>query len=415
MGMVVQAIADNFVVTAGLNSLREVCARCPLAMSETLLQSLMDDYKNNKEKSAMVAGRSLLGLFREINPLLLKKRDRGKGVTVNIKEFSARKYGEVTVHETIDGADLFARKVANGDDRGGDEDEEGRKGTVTMRNGRTRLSLRMRRKKESPRRVGRRIRKSDVEDDDAWAGWEEASLDSDDAESGGEWEDLNGSDVEEGEEGEEDDAESDAKDGEDGEDEDEPHSPRKKLKTAPKKRPAIGPKQAKYLEKMGRTSGLQEKDEAMALEAKTMATTQIFTDEQFVKMKELATQRRAEKMVGARPGSFKDEEDDDSEEEDPNIVDVRRITSGVKRKMTYDERLEHAQAGREGRAKFGSRMGLKKEEKGSSTTNREKEKKTKAFMMIVHKRTVKGKAKRSLREKQKILRAHITKQKKKGH
>jgi protein SDA1 len=56
---VVQAIADHFVwsnsavevVTAGLNGLREICSRCPLAMPEALLHSLLEDYKNNRDKS----------------------------------------------------------------------------------------------------------------------------------------------------------------------------------------------------------------------------------------------------------------------------------------------------------------------------------------------------------------------------
>ena len=81
---VVRAIADNFiwgncsgeVICAGLNGLREICVRCPLAMPESLLQSLLDDYKNHREKGVMMAGRSLLGLFREINPEMLKRKDR---------------------------------------------------------------------------------------------------------------------------------------------------------------------------------------------------------------------------------------------------------------------------------------------------------------------------------------------------
>ena len=80
-------------------------------------------------------------------------------------------------------------------------------------------------------------------------------------------------------------------------------------------------------------------------------------------------------------------------------MDVRRITSGVKRKQTYAERMEMIREGREGREKFGSKKG-KKLEHGASTTNREKQKKTKNFMMIVHKRSVKGKSTRSLRDKQ---------------
>lgn len=54
-------------------------------------------------------------------------------------------------------------------------------------------------------------------------------------------------------------------------------------------------------------------------------------------------------------------------------------------------------AGREGRDKYGSKKGT---DERSSITNKEKAKKTKAYMMVVHKRSVQGKVKRSLREKQ---------------
>ncbi|MCQ5086555.1 hypothetical protein NE685_12415, partial [Cutibacterium acnes] len=61
---------------------------------------------------------------------------------------------------------------------------------------------------------------------------------------------------------------------------------------------------------------------------------------------------------------------------------------------------------------FGSRRG--KRDNMRSTTNREKERR-KNFVMSIHKRSVRGKQKMSLRDKQKVLRAHITKQKKKGY
>ena len=79
-----------------------------------------------------------------------------------------------------------------------------------------------------------------------------------------------------------------------------------------------------------------------------------------------------------------------------NVVDVSRITAGIRRKDDYEARLESIKSGREGR-KYGSKKGS---DERSSTTNREKAKKTKAFMMVVHKKSVKGKVKRSLREKQ---------------
>jgi protein SDA1 len=111
---VVQAIADNFVwsncatevITAGLNGLREICVRSPLAMPEQLLQSLIDDYKNYREKGPMNAARSLLGLYREVNPEMLKKKDRGKAATINITSFKAPQYGHVDIATGIEGADV---------------------------------------------------------------------------------------------------------------------------------------------------------------------------------------------------------------------------------------------------------------------------------------------------------------------
>ena len=112
---VVTAIANNFiwsncapeVVCAGLNSLREICVRCPLAMSEGLLQSLISDYKQHREKCVMMAARSLLGLFREINPTLLKKKDRGKSASVNMNSVKVAQYGHVDVFDTVEGLEVF--------------------------------------------------------------------------------------------------------------------------------------------------------------------------------------------------------------------------------------------------------------------------------------------------------------------
>lgn len=53
-------IANNFiternsseVMTVGLNSVREICARAPLCMTETLLHDLIQ-YKNHKDKGQL--------------------------------------------------------------------------------------------------------------------------------------------------------------------------------------------------------------------------------------------------------------------------------------------------------------------------------------------------------------------------
>lgn len=81
----IKAIANNFVaehaqapvIAAGLNAIRECCARCPTAMDAGLLHELTE-YKTFKDKSVMMAARSLIGLFRDAHPELLNKKDRGR-------------------------------------------------------------------------------------------------------------------------------------------------------------------------------------------------------------------------------------------------------------------------------------------------------------------------------------------------
>lgn len=109
METVIRVIADNFVwtncstevITAGLNGIREVCYRCPLAMPEDLLQSIVDDYRNYREKGPMTASRALISLYREHNPELLKKKHRGKIANVTLKDFKLKKYGEVDVNDDV--------------------------------------------------------------------------------------------------------------------------------------------------------------------------------------------------------------------------------------------------------------------------------------------------------------------------
>ena len=45
-------------MAVGLNSIREICVRCPLAMNETLLRDLVQ-YKKYKDKGVMIAAKGL--------------------------------------------------------------------------------------------------------------------------------------------------------------------------------------------------------------------------------------------------------------------------------------------------------------------------------------------------------------------
>jgi len=58
-----------------LNTVREACIRCPLVMEKDLLQDLVG-YKSYKDKGVMMAARSLIQLFRNIQPELLHRKDR---------------------------------------------------------------------------------------------------------------------------------------------------------------------------------------------------------------------------------------------------------------------------------------------------------------------------------------------------
>ena len=58
-----------------MNAIREICIRCPLCMTSELLHDL-SAYKSHHSKSVMMAARSLIQLFRDLNPQMLKRKDR---------------------------------------------------------------------------------------------------------------------------------------------------------------------------------------------------------------------------------------------------------------------------------------------------------------------------------------------------
>lgn len=113
---VMKAIANNFiternstdVMAVGLNAVREICARCPLAIGEDLLRDLVQ-YKTYKEKSVMMAARSLIQLYRQSMPDLLHKRDRGRPTEAST-ELKTKKYGEMETKDYIPGSEILLEK-----------------------------------------------------------------------------------------------------------------------------------------------------------------------------------------------------------------------------------------------------------------------------------------------------------------
>nr|KAJ3422405.1 hypothetical protein HK105_008224 [Polyrhizophydium stewartii] len=348
---VVRAIADNFVwsncasevATAGLNGLREICARCPLAMPEELLKSLLEDYKNHREKGPMNAARSLLGLYRDVNPEMLRKKDRGKAATINIKNFKAKTYGQVDVMDSIDGLEVLDE---NSDVEMGSDDDD-----------------------EAPELVS--IGEDDGDDD-----WEDVSDDEEVEGEEDEYEvalpndgddDGEDDDDEDGDEDDEEEMLEEVDDGEDDEDEDKDDDDDDNDE-----------------DDDDDEEGENEEDVSQAKKRRiNIMAEKILTDEDFARIRERRLEREAERLAGIK-GKRAVADDSDDSDNDPDVVDVSRIMSGTRKKNDYEARLESIKI---------------------------KSKRTKAFMMMVHKREVRGKAQRSLREKQKVLRAHIKKQK----
>jgi len=114
---VLKTIANNFiterntseVIAIGINAVREITSKCPLAMDEDLLGDLVQ-YKDYKDKAVSTAAKSLIQLFRIKNPKLLNRRDRGKP-TDESREAKLLKFGESDVKSYVPGAEVIEVKV----------------------------------------------------------------------------------------------------------------------------------------------------------------------------------------------------------------------------------------------------------------------------------------------------------------
>ncbi|XP_018804398.1 PREDICTED: protein SDA1 homolog [Bactrocera latifrons] len=361
---VLKTIANNFiternssdVMAIGLNATREICMRCPLAMGEDLLRDLAM-YKTYKEKSVMMAARSLIMLYREQLPALLHKKDRGR-LTEAQAERKIRAYGEVEVHETIPGAEALL-KNSKEIDLGSDDDSD------------------------SDSNDGEWLNVSHSED-------EGANVEDDDEEESGD-------EVEEDED--EDESEEEDEDNECEGEEDENKDEEGEEDVNSKKSQDSEPLKKKTNSKDGEKS--KEKDGVQVLgvkeAAQELAMTRIFTDEDF---KRINAAQLKKTVTNARKRPL--------EKDRAEFVKLNNIEMIYKkRKHDKESRLETVKAGREGREKFGWKDGRKNE--NSSKTNRENRKR-KNFVMMRHK--ARSKVKKSFRDKQKAMRKHLLHQKK---
>lgn len=347
LNVMVRKIANEFVsdgvasevAAAGLNTIREICSRAPLAIDETLLQDLTE-YKSSKAKGVNMAAKGLVSLYREVAPEMLKRKDRGKTASMEVqdnkrenKESKRPKFGVENNVTGIAGIELLAKwKKDNAN-----EDEE--------------------------------------EDDANWEVDEE--IGSEGSEVEGDWVTV----------------ESDKEYDVNMEDSDDEAKKVKKMDSD------SDYNSSNHEAEVAIDDGsLEEEELPTDPEAafRELASTRILTPADFAKLQELKTEEGVAKLMGMK----KINED---------VIDSRTLVGPIKYKQTREERIAQANEGREDREKFGSRKG--KRDKAHSTTNKEKARR-KNFVMMIHKKAVQGKQKMSLRDRQKVLRAHISKQKK---
>ncbi|KZT03454.1 protein required for actin cytoskeleton organization and cell cycle progression [Laetiporus sulphureus 93-53] len=366
---VVRKLAQEFVhpgvgsevIAAGLNAIREVCRRQPWAMEEDLLGDLVE-YRKSRDKAVTAAARGLLQLFRDVNPGMLKRRQRGKEASMGIAGgIQPLPFG----HSTDAAVDI--------------------EGLVLLEDHLEKL------REEDGAASG------DEEEDDeaAWKGWDIESDSSEDSDDSGGWIAV----------------ESDGEDNLDVSDSEDEGDQKKEKDRGD----AQGDKQVETPAPV---------DDSTAARVSSLATTKILTPADFALLNDLRLQA-ASKAVERGGGSTtkrklatleanKKALAQSGNPENTFISEDDIVGPRKKAKADYAERIASIEKGREGREKFGSLKGKKNKAAPSSSTNREKAR-NKPIMMILASGAVKNKKKASLREKQQKLRAHIERAKKAHH
>lgn len=373
----VQKIANEFVseaaaaevASAGLNGIREICARQPLAMDEALLQDLVQ-YRKSKDKGVQMAARGLLSLYREVGAGMLRKRDRGRDAALKLRAGGMEEHARFGLVESggIEGLELLEKWK----EEQGVEDEEDEK-----------------------------------------KGWENWDAQSDSSESSGGWinvesdgEEINVSDsedekmkkvaekkveVEKTKDSDKENTETNEADAEDG----------KRTSASLEPETAVKQEEAR-ISKLATTRILTPADLAKLHELRTAAAvTSNMTSAKRRKLQRAATQAKERHADDALTSA-------DIE----GLASLsRKATKDEKVRMAKGERLDGDKAEKTDHRSTTARRKEKKASEGKSTTNKEKARK-KNFLMTLGK--AKRKGKRSLQEHRKVLKAHVERGKRGG-
>jgi len=309
-------------------------------------------YRKSKDKGTMMAAKGLLSLYREANPDLLKKRDRGKTATIGINRgtIKERRFGEEEAGG-IEGLELL---------------EEWKESE--------------RKRKRVERGLPEDLATDEEEEDDEGDNWGAWDVESDASSDSGGWINV------------ESDAEIEISDSED----DQPTAKKVKFDV---------PKSAEEEEK--------EKVDKAARISK-LATTKILTPADLAKLQELRLEASVSTAMGGHKAASNRVKELLARHVDDALTADQIEGFSKLRKSTREEKIALAREGKADRNEHKSTQALRREKKdqeGKSTTNKEKSRK-KNFMMTLGK--AKYKQKRSLVQTKRILKGHIDRAKRGG-
>jgi hypothetical protein len=100
-------------------------------LGEDLVRDLID-YKKHRDKGVVMAARSLLEVYRMIDPSKLKRKERGKGTDMQAKPAA---YGEQKVATEIPGIELLAEDSTESETESESEDEDDMEGAEAPEGG----------------------------------------------------------------------------------------------------------------------------------------------------------------------------------------------------------------------------------------------------------------------------------------
>lgn len=339
-------------------------------MSEELLQDLAL-YKKSHEKAVSIAARSLIGLFREVCPSLLVKKDRGRPTDPKARP---KAYGEVNVLSNVPGVELLDQDDEDSDDM----DELESSGSGDDHEHKMVASSNDEDNQESTHDTG--SEDDDVKDDLVAEGEDgtnsvddsddDVSIDDDDedeeAESSDEEVEESGEEEIETEEMEQ----IDDRETKDGESSLKDSKARKRKLSDFDRQLVAADTSLRALKKLAGTTLVSTSSDS---------TDGILSNEDFRKIKELKAKKEA-KIALTQHGLLKKGSDakstafsvPNSDQLSVKRVDPTKLEAHVRRKLSKEERLALVRAGREDRGVYQARAAVKQKKTGG-LSNRQKD------------------------------------------